>query len=482
MMCSTTPLAPRILGLFLAFCVAAEAADALTQERPHIVLVMTDDQGWGQTGYYNHPILKTPHLDAMAEAGLRFDRFYAGAPVCSPTRASVLTGRSNDRTGVKTHGYALRLQETTIARVLKNAGYATGHFGKWHLNGLKGAGVPILASDTHHPGHFGFDQWVSVSNFFDRDPLMSRQGKFEDFAGDSSDVVVAEALEFISQQAHSQQPSFTVIWFGSPHSPWLASDQDLKPFEGLDESSKHHYGELVAMDRSIGTLRDGLQRFGIADNTLVWFCSDNGGLRKINPGTTARLRGKKGSVYEGGLRVPAIVQWPGKIKPSVTDHLACTMDIFPTLVDLLGLDDSVAPNELDGISLKPLFNAKVKQREKPIPFRFENQIALIDHRFKLMSLDRRQASFTLYDLHNDPRETTDVAAQHPEVAARMQEQLRTWNESVQASAAGKDYPSGKVDSNHPGTRAWTEVEAYKPFFPEWRQRWEYERYFAPRRN
>jgi hypothetical protein len=139
--------------------------EAQTAARPHIVLVMADDQGWGQMGYYQHPILKTPNLDAMSQAGLRFDRFYAGAPVCSPTRASVLTGRANDRTGVESHGYALRRQEITIAKMLSDAGYVTGHFGKWHLNALRGPGVPILKSDDHNPGEFGFQTWLSVTNF-----------------------------------------------------------------------------------------------------------------------------------------------------------------------------------------------------------------------------------------------------------------------------------------------------------------------------
>ena len=127
---------------------------------------MTDDQGWGQTGYYNHPVLKTYNLDDMAKNGIRFDRFYASAPVCSPTRASVLTGRSNDRTGVLTHGYALRTQEKTIAQALKKAGYSTGHFGKWHLNGLRGPGVPILKAFNHNPGKFGFDHLVFNNKFF----------------------------------------------------------------------------------------------------------------------------------------------------------------------------------------------------------------------------------------------------------------------------------------------------------------------------
>ena len=155
------------------------AADA----RPNVVLVMADDMGYGQTSYYDHPVLETPNLDAMAAAGLRFDRFYAGAPNCSPTRSTVMTGRNNDRVGVFDHGFPLRLQERTIAQALRDAGYATAHFGKWHLNGLQGPGVPVLASDARNPGAFGFETWLSVTNFFDMDPILSRQGEVRGVSG-----------------------------------------------------------------------------------------------------------------------------------------------------------------------------------------------------------------------------------------------------------------------------------------------------------
>ena len=163
-----------LLLLLLLLGCNTKKDDATTVKRPNIVLIMADDQGWGQTGYYKHPILKTPNLDDMATNGLRFDRFYAAGPVCSPTRASVLTGRSHDRTGVLSHGYALHRQERTIARAMQKAGYATGHFGKWHLNGVRGPGVPVLNSDPHHPGNFGFSHWLTVTNFFDWIPISSR--------------------------------------------------------------------------------------------------------------------------------------------------------------------------------------------------------------------------------------------------------------------------------------------------------------------
>ena len=177
-------------------------------DKPNIVLIMTDDQGWAQTGYYDHPVLKTPNLDAMAENGLRFDRFYAGAPQCSPTRASVLTGRNNDRTGVFYHGYALNKNEITISKQLKNMGYSTGHFGKWHLNGIRGPGVPIFKDDEFSPTAFGFDEWISVTNFFDINPIMSDNGKFTDFYGSSSKIIVTKALEFIEKNVNENKPFY----------------------------------------------------------------------------------------------------------------------------------------------------------------------------------------------------------------------------------------------------------------------------------
>jgi arylsulfatase A-like enzyme len=343
---------------------------ASTAEQPNIVLVMADDMGWGQTGYYNHPVLKTPNLDAMADNGLRFDRFYAGAPNCSPTRATVMTGRTNDRTGVLNHGVPLRPQERTIAQGLAAAGYATGHFGKWHLNGLRGIGVPVLKSDIRSPGHFGFQTWLSVTNFFDRDPLMGRMGEFEQFQGDSSEIVVDEALMYIKQQAALKRPSFTVVWYGTPHSPFIAVDDDKSEFAALDKSSANHYGELVAMDRSIGTLRKGLRELAIADNTLLWFCGDNGGLGKITPETVGGLRGLKNSVYEGGLRVPAVLEWPDVIKTSrITTYPACTTDIFPTLADIVGLPKSASPLPQDGVTLKRLLTEDLQRSERPLGFR-----------------------------------------------------------------------------------------------------------------
>ena len=483
---SSFQLGAPLFGMFvLTFCFSfGMQGRLLAAPHPHIVLVMADDQGWAQTGYYQHPVLKTPNLDAMAAGGLRFDRFYAGAPVCSPTRASVLTGRANDRTGVESHGYALRRQEITLAQILADNGYATGHFGKWHLNGLRGPGVPVLKSDDHNPGEFGFQTWLSVTNFFDRDPILSRQGTFEEFQGDSSEIVVEQAIRFIAEH-HEKQPTFTVIWFGSPHNPFKATDQDMAPFDDLNTESRKHYGELVAMDRSIGTLLGALGELHLRENTLVWFCSDNGGLPKIEPSTVGNLRGNKGTIYEGGLRVPAIIQWPAMIKqPRITSYPATVLDILPTILDIDAIPYPDPDRPLDGISLLPLMEREIGRRERPIPFRYQGKAAWIDNDMKLLSNDlkgndqkgndRKVAKFELYDLNADPSESTNLITKRPDVATEMQEALLRWNDSVEQSVAGQDYPEGRVDPSEPAPRFWTDVDSYRPYFEQWKDRWEYQ--------
>ncbi len=469
----------------LAFCLATAVIPQLIHARPlaaqqtgrpNVLLVMADDQGWGQTGYYGHPILKTPNLNAMAANGLRFDRFYAAGPVCSPTRASVLTGRTHDRTGVLAHGFALHRQERTIARAMQKAGYATAHFGKWHLNGVRGPGVPVLASDPHHPGHFGFDHWLTVTNFFDMNPIMSRMGAFEEFQGDSSEVVVAEALKFIEQTHHDGKPFFTVIWFGSPHSPWVASRQDQ--IKGEAAKSANHHGELVAMDRSIGTLRDGLKRMRIDQNTLVWFCSDNGGLKGVGHDTVGGLRGHKGTLWEGGLRVPGIIEWPAKIEPRITSHPASTMDIMPTLVDILGLPRNSMLELVDGMSIKPLLAGEIGPRTKPIPFHYQGRAALIDNALKIVAEKigggkTGQRKYLLFDLKADKTESHDLFTERPVDAQRLQTALEAMLVSVAKSRTGADYPAGVVTREGPHGRFWYAIPEYQPFLKDWAARPEY---------
>jgi arylsulfatase A-like enzyme len=408
-----------------------------TAPRPNVILCMTDDQGWGDTGYNGLKAARTPNLDAMAAAGLRMDRFYAAAPLCSPTRGSVLTGRNPTRYRVFSPGNPLRAPEMSIARHLKDAGYATGHFGKWHLNGVSGPGKVIAADDPLNPGKFGFDEWLSVSNYFDLDWTLSRKGTPEKFTGDGSEYIVGEALKFIRRTKDDRKPFLAVIWFGNPHNPHRALEDDRKSAGG-----SAYYGEIVAIDRSMGQLRDGLRKSGVADDTLVWFCSDNGA---TGPGSTGGLRGKKGSVWEGGVRVPGLIEWPARIKTPFTSNVpACTSDIYPTLVDMLQLKVANQVEPLDGVSLLPLLDGKMKERPRPLAFwhggrgeQGKGHAALVDNRYKLHRIGVDDVQ--LYDLIADPAEKDDLAAGKPDVVRRMREELDAWQASVRKSLKGEDY-------------------------------------------
>jgi len=357
---------PAILAVFAAMF-WSQATVAGQSPRPNIILCMTDDQGWGDVSYNGLRQIKTPVLDTMAASGLRFDRFYAQQS-CSPTRASVMTGRHPNRMGVFWPGMPLRRQEITIAQAAKTAGYVAGHFGKWHLNGVAGPGKPIAASDRLGPGPFGFDEWFSVSNYFELDWTFSRKGENVKVKGDGSDAIVAEALKFIEQAVERRQPFLAAVHFGSPHAPHQPLPEDLKAAGG-----SAYYGELVGVDRSMGTLRAGLRKLGIADNTIVWFNSDNGGW--IDPakpnanGTNAGLRGRKGDMWEGGIRVPAVIEWPARIKRAVVTAMpAGVIDIYPTIVEIIGAKVPNQVEPLDGISLLPLIEGRMKERPRPMGF------------------------------------------------------------------------------------------------------------------
>ena len=458
---------------------SAPASDA--KSRPNIVLCMADDQGWGDVGYRGHPVLKTPVMDEMAASGLRLDRFYAAAPVCSPTRGSVMTGRHPNRFGCFSWGHTLRPQEVTVAEALRRAGYTTGHFGKWHLG-------PVRASSPVCPGASGFDEWLSSPNFFENSPLLSHKGKVVRTQGEGSQVTVDAAMEFIRAAAARKKPFLAVVWFGSPHGPHMALDEDLKTYADQPKKLQHFYGEITAMDRAIGNLRRELRTLGIAENTLFWYNSDNGAL---SVGSTGGLSGRKGNLLEGGIRVPAIIEWPARIKHPRTSTVPCgTIDIYPTLLDIVGV---TVPDQapLDGISLVPLIDGRMERRDKPLGFwvypirgigtpsaailqrmldlqegktpqgkppsafrepdqtikrfpedKLPGPAAWIDGDWKLHRKAGKsgEASYALYDLAKDAKEKTDVSGQQPQRLERMKADLNAWQKSVVRSLNGEDYP------------------------------------------
>ena len=202
-----------IIAIFCCQSNWAQNAKEKSQDRPHIILLMSDDHGWEETSYNKHPYVKTPYLDEMASSGIRFDNFYA-MPSCSPTRGSVLTGRHPNRYGIFSPGYSIRPEEITVAHLMKKAGYATAHFGKWHVG-------PVKKESPTNPGAMGFDEWLSHDNFFELDPVFSSNGAPpKKYYGESSEIIIDEAIDFIKRKQNDDAPLFLVIWFGSPHEPY----------------------------------------------------------------------------------------------------------------------------------------------------------------------------------------------------------------------------------------------------------------------
>jgi arylsulfatase A-like enzyme len=457
------------LAAEIGFAISAGRAAAAEPARPNFVLLMADDQGFGDVAYNGNPHVKTPVLDEISRTALRLDRFYAAAPVCSPTRGSVLTGRHPNRFGCFSWGHDLRPQEVTLAESLSASGYATGHFGKWHLG--------LLAADSAvSPGKSGFDKWFSSPNFFENSPLMCADGKVVQTEGEGSQVTVDAALSFIRASAAASRPFLAVVWFGSPHGPHQALEEDKQLYSDQPPELANYWGEITAMDRAVGNLRNELRRLGIAENTLVWYTSDNGA---TGPGSTGGLRGKKASLWEGGLRVPGIIEWPARVKsPRQSSIPCCSVDIYPTLLKLAGI--TMPPNQppLDGISLAPLLEGKMERRLRPLGFwvhptpgkgvnstavlralargespapipqtppafsetEFPGPAAWLDGNWKLHRLGGAgPPRYALYDLAADPQEATNVAADNADRVAKMTEQLAAWQVSVARSLNGKDY-------------------------------------------
>jgi len=429
-----------LLGWTLSCPVHAASAE---QPKPNIILCMTDDQGFGDTGYNGNPELKTPELDKMAASGIRFDRFYTAHPMCSPTRASCLTGRSPTRYVCMTWGHDLPLREVTIAEAVKTAGYATGHFGKWHVGGIPhaeggtGRGLPeSFDPKPRHPGNQGFDEWFSAGNNYaiGYEYLYHNGEQVPPRPGDTSDVLMAVALEWIGKQAAANKPFLAVIWFPSPHAPHIAMPEDAAPYAKFGQAKANYYGVLTGVDRAMGRLRTELRNMKIADNTMLWFCSDNGA---APPGSTGGLPGGKKFLSEGGTRVPGILEWPARIpKPFVTGVPACTMDFYPTTLSLLDIrvPDQIEP--IDGLNLLPLIDGKMATRPKPIPLVDGGKTRIIDNEFTLQN-------GRLFRFTDGGRKDVDITEQEPEALKRLTDWEKEFRASVKKDQAAYNFKAAK---------------------------------------
>ena len=263
-----------------------------------------------------------------------------------------------------------------------------------------------------------------------------------------------------------------MVWYGSPHSPMVAAEDDRSDFSDLKLDTQNHLGELVAMDRSIGNLRSGLKELGIAANTIVWFNSDNGGLANYGPETVGGLRGGKNQMYEGGLRVPCVIEWPAVISCGrISKFPSGTVDIFPTIAEIVGLDpDKVMLTPYDGMSLRQLFDQDLDRREKPLGFRHDNRGVIIDNEYKYLTQKGKEE---LYHLENVKKESDNLAEKNPEIFTRLKNLYEEWNTGVEASVAGKDYPEGIVNAHQPERRFWNTDPKYQAYLEQWKDRPEY---------
>lgn len=434
------------IAALLALIIAVTAAGA-PAARPNIVFILADDLGSGDLACFGHPEIQTPHLDALAAGGLKLTQCYAAAAVCSPARAGIMTGRTPYRIGVYNaipfmSPAHLPQSEVTIATLLKKAGYATAQVGKWHLNGY------FNLPGQPQPDDHGFEHWFAVQNNalpnhknpfnFVRNGIP--QGPIEGYSGG---IVAAEALRWLATGRDKSKPFFLYVALNEPHEP-IATDPRFSARYAKnypdDPSRVAYYGNVTQMDDAVGKILAALEAQGLADNTLVWFTSDNGPARTKyhNAGSARGLRGYKGLMYEGGIRVPGIVRWPARIKAGMTNATPVSgVDVLPTLCDVAGLT-APADRKLDGTNVTPLFSGNPVRRTKPLYWQYAwapagPQTALRDGPWKILArLDgpRPKAGeftnaqtqflktagltdFELYHLDRDPAETTELSRTEP---------------------------------------------------------------------
>ena len=265
----------------------------------------------------------------------------------------------------------------------------------------------------------------------------------DNLEGDDSRVIMDRAVPFIQDAVKQARPFLAVIWFHTPHLPVIAGPRHRAMYTGCPEDEQHYFGCITAMDEQVGRLRRELRRLGAAENTMLWFCSDNGPEGKTqrgrNQGSAGPFRGRKRSLYEGGVRVPGLLEWPAKVKTARTTDVPCsTSDYFPTVLAALGFEMKGRPAPLDGVSLMPLIEGRMAERPRPIGFESRNQISLTDSRYKIISTNRGK-SYELYDLIEDPGESNDLSASKPDVVAAMKATVEEWRASCKASLKGDDY-------------------------------------------
>ena len=444
---------------------AAPSSEASADERPNIVLLLADDLGYGDLSCFGSPAVKTPHVDRLASEGLKSTRFYAASAVCSPTRAAILTGRYPLRFDIRKHfndrDMWLPESATTVAELLKDAGYNTAHVGKWHLGGLHVDKDGKRMDNQPGPRQHGFDQYQTQ---IEQQPLRSRMGNARKIFREGGTVLLRNdqhigeddpfypkhftdangdfSIDLIEKFSADKKPFFINLWWLVPHKPYEPAPEphwSATAAEGISDD-QHRFRSMVQhMDAKVGQILDKLDELGIADNTIVLFTSDNGAAYE---GFIGDLKGGKTDLHDGGLRVPMIVRWPAAIPPSQTsDAFGHSNDLLPTFCEAAGVE---LPSELplDGLSLLSHMKGQAApsdeargtvfwqlnlykkiQRHYPKPEPYATEVTLRG-KWKLLSLSGKPVE--LFDIESDPNEKQNVMADHPDLVKSLTAEVNDW--------------------------------------------------------
>lgn len=447
------------------FALVGRASEAIANNRPNIILLLADDLGYGDLSCFGSPAVRTPNLDRLAKEGMKCERFYAGSAVCTPTRASVLTGRYPLRFGITRHfndrDRWLPESATTVAELLKNAGYNTAHVGKWHLGGLHVDTEGRRLDNQPGPRQHGFDFYQTqieqqpVRGRMGRDRTLFRKGgtvllRNDQPVGDDdpyhakhlTDANGDFAVELIEKFSADKKPFFLNVWWLVPHKPYEPAPEphwSSTAADGISDDQHRFRSMMQHMDAKVGQILDKLEKLGIADNTLVLFTSDNGAAYE---GFIHNLKGGKTDLHDGGLRVPMVVRWPAVIPAGQTSNaFGHTNDLLPTFCEAAGVELS-GELPLDGLSLlshlkgeKPpsgeargtvfwqLNLYKSIQRHYPKPKPYATEVAMRDN-WKLLALGGKPVE--LFDVESDPNEQQNVIDDHPDLVASLATQLNEW--------------------------------------------------------
>lgn len=418
---------------------------AAEKTAPNIVVFLADDLGYGDLGCYGHPIMQTPNLNEFAKQGARLTQCYAACAVCSPSRSAILTGRTPYRNGVFTwipegREIHLRTSEIALPKLLKAKGYSTCHVGKWHLNGH------FNKPTQPQPNDHGYDWWLATQNnaapSHERPKNFVRNGKEIGQVDDySAPFVVKEAISWLKEHRDQSKPFMLSVWTHEPHYPIKSAPEFKAKYPDLtDDVQREHHANVTQLDHAFGQLMKALDELKLTDNTFVIFTSDNGpegdGVKSPGRGSTGGLRGRKRAVYEGGIRVPGLVRWPGHIQPgSTSDIPVIGSDIFVTAATIAGAE---VPKDrvLDGGNLLTALTGKPVERARPLywrcviaPDKFKTAMRIGD--WKILA-DEKLTDFELYNVQRDPQEKSELSSTEPEKFAAMKAELVKLNTEIEA--------------------------------------------------